>query len=209
MLPRSLRLSLYAAQLVAFLTLLRSIAFDRWITVLASVILFAAASAAHRGKSWGVGVMFGQAVAFATAWAVGIAPPWFVLVGLIGALPAILTTRALARFDKGATAILGTFALAAGALGAIGWKAIAWSIFEAFPSTWPSAYPHHGLLLALLAAGGAAAAGAAMRKENSANDADEGVRVRVGENVRIAHEEEEAHEEAAAEPGLRMRRPLP
>lgn len=196
-LPRHLRLSLYATQAVAFLTLLRSVALDRWITVLASVILFFAATAAHRGRSWGVGVAFGQAVAFAAAWAFGIAPPWFAVVGLVGALPAVFASRALARLDKTATVLLATLAASVGALGALAWKEIAWSVFTTFPSLWPSRYPHHGFALLMLLAGGAAALGAALKREKAHEAAEDGVRVRVAEGERIRVGLEDAEDDAA------------
>ena len=74
---RRLQLSLVAAQLIGAATLLRSVAYNRWITMLASVLLIVGAEAARRGRSWGVGLALGAASAFPVALAIGIAPAWF------------------------------------------------------------------------------------------------------------------------------------
>ena len=102
-LPRAVRYSLFATELVAFATLLRSVAYDRWITVLASVLLIMGAGAARRGRAWGIALAFAAAAAFPTAWVIGIAPAWFCLVGAAGALPFLFVVRAFARFDRSAT----------------------------------------------------------------------------------------------------------
>ncbi len=149
---RRLRLSLLAVQLVGAATLLRSVAYDRWITVLASVLLLAGATAARRGHAWGVMLAFGSAVAFPVAWHIGIAPPWFALVGAVGALPFALSFRAFARFDKGAASLLTIAAALMGTFGAVAWKHLAWSAFEAFPFLLPSVEAQHGPgLLAVIA----------------------------------------------------------
>jgi hypothetical protein len=181
---RRLRLSLLAVQLVGIATLLRSIAYDRWITVLASVLLIVGASAAQRGRSWGVALSFGAAAAFPVAWAIGIAPPWFCLVGIIGALPFALASRAFARFDRGATALLAVLAASAGAFGALAWKEYAWSLFMSFPSIRPSLEAQHGLALTAVVASaivaarlGRGTAGAPLAEESH---------VRIAQHVRVA-----------------------
>lgn len=207
MLLRQVRASLFFVQLVALATLLRSIAYDRWITVLAAVLLLVGATAAQRGRSWGVALTFAQAMAFPVAWMVGIAPAWFCLVGLIGALPFLLTSGAFARFDKGATRLLAALAVTGGAAGAIAWKEWAWSVFDAFPSLTPSAHLHHPLVVALVAAFGAYWVTGRRREIDD-------TRVRVAEGVRIAApidaEAEEAldadFEEEAVSPPRRLRR---
>ena len=161
-------------------TLLRSIAYDRSITVLASVLLIAGATAAQRGRTWGAALAFGAAAAFPVAWLIGIAPAWFVLVGLIGAAPFALASRALARFDRGATAILTTAAAAMGALGAIAWKEYAWSLFESFPVIRPSVEAQHGLALT------AVLVSAVLAVRMGRGGDNEQARVRVGPQVRIA-----------------------
>lgn len=145
MLTRRVRLSLLILEVVGVATLLRSIAYDRWITVLASLFLIGGALAAQRGRTWGIGMSFAAAVAFPVAFAIGIAPAWFCWVGVAGLLPFALTWRPLARFDKGATAVLAASAVTAGAAAAVAWKEMAWSVFTTFPSLMPSRYAHHEL----------------------------------------------------------------
>ncbi|MDB4940826.1 MAG: hypothetical protein JWP97_360 [Labilithrix sp.] len=139
-------------QIVGVLTLLRSVALDRWVTVLASLVLLAGATAARRNRSWGVLLALAAASAFPVAFLIGIAPPWFMLVGLVGARPFLLSSRAFARFDKGAAALLAGLAVSFGAAGAVLWKEVVWPVFLEHPMLWPSRYPHHGVwLLPLLA----------------------------------------------------------
>jgi hypothetical protein len=142
------RLSLFTIHLVASATLIRSIIYDRWITVLASLVLLAGAAAVQRGKTWGVGVTLGAAAAFPTAWAIGIAPPWFCLVGAVGALPFLLTSRALARFDAAATALGASIAATTGLLAAVAWRAFAPLVIAHFPEFAPSAVPTNAGLAA-------------------------------------------------------------
>jgi hypothetical protein len=138
MIPDRLRTALIAAHIVSLATLFRSVVYERWITVLASLLLLAGASAALRGRTWGIGVSLAAATAFPAAWLLGIAPPWFALVGLVGALPFVLSLRAMAQFDKVATA-LGTTLAGVGALGcAITFKIAAPWLFATFPSLRPS-----------------------------------------------------------------------
>jgi hypothetical protein len=181
-LSRRLRLALLAVEAVGAATLFRSIAYDRWITVLASVLLITGAIAAQRSRVWGIGLAFGAAVAFPVAWAIGIAPMWFCLVGLAGALPFALTLRAFMRFDRGATALLATLAASAGALGAIAWKEYALTTFAMFPSLLPSIEPQHGVTLATLAVLGAVVSRARLRE-----GADEGVRI--ASRIRVGADE--------------------
>ncbi|HSO31922.1 MAG TPA: hypothetical protein VLT33_05385 [Labilithrix sp.] len=185
MLPRRVRLSLLAAQVISVATLLRSIAFDRWITVLASLLLIGGAMAARRGKAWGIGLTFATAVWFPVAFAIGIAPAWFCLVGLVGALPFAFTLRPFARFDKGATALLAGIAAATGTAIALAWKELAWSIFQVVPSLAPSGVAQHGLLVTttLLVVLGIAS-------RSRSRSAPEGARVRIGERVRVGEASE-------------------
>lgn len=148
MLPRNVERSLLVAQVLGAATLLRSIAYDRWITVLAAALLIAGAVAAQRGRTWGVGLAFAAAAWFPVAFLVGIAPAWFVLVGLAGALPFAQLWRSFARFDRGAAALMASMAVTAGTLGAIVWKNIAWTIFTIIPALRPGAYAQHGLAVA-------------------------------------------------------------
>lgn len=199
MLPRHLRTSIFLVQLVSVLTLMRSIAFDRWITVLASVLLLVGAAAAKKGRAWGVALMFAQAAAFPVAVLIGIAPPWFALVGILGSLPFLLTSGAFARVDKGATRVLAALAMMGGAAGAVAWKHYAWSVFQSIPALLPSTRPHHGFIVAAVAA--LAVSLAARRTEedeetHGEHEAD--ARVRVAVPSRIAEPrtpEEEAERE--------------
>jgi hypothetical protein len=212
-LPHSVRLSLLIAQLVGVLTLLRSVAFDRWITVLASVLLIAGATAAQRGRTWGVGLAFGAAVAFPVAFLIGIAPAWFCLVGVAGALPLVRTWPAFARFDKGAAALLTMIMAACGAMGAIAWKHVAWSVFSAVPALRPSLQPEHGVLVAALLALAIVSGSRQIRQlrlDDEREGALEGEGIRVasglGGGVRVASEstleaEAELEAERAAEGG--------
>jgi hypothetical protein len=200
-LPRHLHVSLVAAHAVGFATLIRSVAFDRWITVLASLLLVAGATAALRGRTWGVILAFASATAFPVAWAIGIAPLWFVFVGLLGALPYMLVSGALAQIDKKAARWLTALAAGAGALGAIGWKLVAWDVFAAFPSLRPSAFPQHGAaVLALLGAGMVAmlVASRTKRIESVRIDGTEPVRHRIAVDVGSTSSTEAAEAEAEA-----------
>ena len=184
------------------MTLLRSIAYDRWITVLASLLLIGGAMAAQRGRTWGIGLAFAAAVAFPVAFAIGIAPPWFCLVGLAGAWPFALTARPFARFDKGATLMLAAIAATVGTAAAVAWKEVAWSVFMSFPSLRPSIEAQHGVALAAtLAVVVGALAGRARHPatlDASASES-EGARVRFGERVRVGAgaEESDALDEAS------------
>lgn len=213
-LPRNVRLSILLVQLVTIATLMRSVAFDRWITILASLVLLIGAAAAKRNRAWGVALMFAQAAAFPVAFMVGIAPAWFCLVGAVGMLPFLLTAPGFARVDRGATRLLASLAVAGGALGAIVWKKIAWDVFEAIPFFWPSGYPHHGWIVAAIAALGLGIA-VRDRKLVDAGEGEEGagtsVDARIAVPARIAAEPETSHaeaeeEEEAREEVLRMRR---
>lgn len=180
------------------MTLLRSIAYDRWITVLASLFLIGGAMAAQRGRTWGVGLAFASAVAFPVAFAIGIAPAWFCLVGLAGAMPFALTWRPFARFDRGAAALLAAITATAGAAAAIAWKEMAWSVFTEFPSLRPSIEAQHGVALAatLAVVVGVLAGRHRHPVERAASEEGE-ARVRFGERLRVGSAGNDAREIAA------------
>ncbi len=144
--PLRLRLELALAlvHVAASATLLRSILYDRWITVLASLVLLGGAAAARRGKTWGIGVALGAGAAFPMARMLGMAPAWFWAVGAIGALPFLLTSRSLARFDAKATAVGASLATTVGLLSALGWRVFAPAIVTAFPALRPGFTPANG-----------------------------------------------------------------
>jgi hypothetical protein len=212
-LPHRLSVALFLAQLVAFATLIRSIAYDRWITVLASVLLIGGAFAAQRGKTWGLGLSFAAAVAFPVASMIGIAPPWFWLVGIAGALPFIVASRALARFDKGATTILAAIGIGIGAMGAISWKEYALDVFRQFPALMPSLHAQHtgALVITAIAATIALALRPSLGRPRGADAAE--AKLRIGTELRIeesaaangVEEEEEASDEPREQASLKRR----
>ena len=139
--------------------------------------------AAQRGRTWGIGLALATAVSFPVAFAIGIAPAWFCLVGVAGALPFALTARPLARFDKGATALLAILAATGGTAVAMAWKEIAWTVFRNIPSLRPSGDVQHGVALAAtLAVVVAVIAGLGRRSGAHAEEA----RVRIGERLRVS-----------------------
>jgi hypothetical protein len=130
-LPRNLTLSLLVVQAVAIATLARSVLFERWTTVFASIALLLGARAALRSRTWGVGVVLAVATAFPGAVLLGIAPSWFFLVGLAGVVPFVLTLKPMVRFDAGATALFTVLASGIGIAGAYAWREAAYAIFYA------------------------------------------------------------------------------
>ncbi len=197
------------AEIAAVATLARSIAYDRWITVLAASILVLGALAARRQRTWGVGLALGAAASFPVAFLVGIAPAWFVLVGIAGALPFLATSRALARFDARSTVFLASLAAAVGGACAWGWKQIAWSVFEAIPALGPSLEANHGVALGVLGAIALAVAGRRVlgRRAPSPEEAHTRTRVAALEPVATSApaEELDLDEELEAPPRRRAR----
>ncbi|NUP08936.1 MAG: hypothetical protein HOW73_23045 [Polyangiaceae bacterium] len=202
MLPRDLKTSLFAAQIVAFGTLLRSVALDRWFTVVAASLMIVGAIAAQRNRTWGVMLSFAMAVTFAVTAFIGIAPIWFLAVAAVGAMPFVLTRDALVRFDRGAAKLLAAGAIGIGATAAVAWKGIAWSVFTTFPMLLPSRYPQHGLaVLALFVVGlvaGVAQRRRLLREQVRVGGATERVRIdAVNSSYAAAELEAEADREAA------------
>ncbi len=130
-LPRNLVLALVLVQYVAAMTLVRSVVWNRWTTVGASIALLLAARAALRERTWGIGAVLAIATAFPTAVLLGFAPPWFWAVGVIGAIPFLLTLRPMLRFHVGAATLFGVLAAATGIAGAFAWRQVAYAIFFA------------------------------------------------------------------------------
>ncbi len=90
---------------------------------------------------------------FTGVWALGIAPPWFALVGFLAARPFARLFSHFYRFDRGAAMMLAVLGVGVGSAGAFAWKQFAFDLFSTFPSLIPSAYPHHGLaILGIVAA---------------------------------------------------------
>lgn len=198
--------SLATAQLVGWLLLLRSVAFDRWMTVAVSVLMLVGVRAAMRERTWGVVLAFAAATWLPAAVLLGMAPPWFLLAGVLGMMPFLKTWPSFREVDKGAATMLGTLAAALGAFGALGWKAAAPALFDALPALQPSFLPGHSFALAAILAVattlGIRDRRARARYEQAngvrvaAEDAEEEpVRARIGEPVRVAPETE--HDEAS------------
>ena len=172
-----------------------------------SLLLIAGATAALRRRTWGIGLSLAAACWFPVAFAIGIAPAWFAVVGLLGALPFLLASRALVRFDKQATALLVSLAAVFGVVGAFAWKRIAFSVFELFPALTPTVEMNHGLALAALA-GAAAFAGTRSLRAAREDATVDGPRIRVTENVRVhaGATDAESDLDAELEPELRRSR---
>jgi hypothetical protein len=111
------RVSLLAVLAVSSATAARSLALEKWVTVLAAFVMIAGALAALRAKTWGVGVVLAAATAFSAAAALGIAPMWFWLVGAVGALPFLFAWRPMVRFDRGAAVLFAAIAVTLGIAG--------------------------------------------------------------------------------------------
>lgn len=185
--PQKLETSLTLAHVAGVVMLLRSVAFDRWISVLAAAALLTGVAAARRNKTWGVALAFASAAAFPSFVLLGLAPPWFVLVGALGMLPFAVASRAFARFDRSATMLLGTIGASLGALLAFGWRSAAPFLFENIPLLRPSYEAQHGLPLVALTGALVFAALARARREGKAKATTMATtRVRIGERVRIA-----------------------
>ena len=147
MLLERIRPWLALAQLLAAATLLRSLAYERWVTVVAAAIILLGTLAAQRGRTWGVAATFMVSVWFPVAALIGIAPLWFVAVGVSAAMPFMLLWRALTKVDRGASVLFAALATTVGAGAAFVWKNIAWVIFSNFPTLAPRGGFHNGLLV--------------------------------------------------------------
>jgi hypothetical protein len=208
-LPYRVQVSLLVAQVLAGATLLRSIAYDRWVTVLAAVLLIAGTMAAQRGRTWGVVLAFAVASWFPVAFFIGIAPVWFLALGVAGAWPFMQLWRSFTRFDRGATTMLAAMASVLGVVGAITWKSVAFPLMKVFPALVPGYQAANGL--AVLATLGVLVAIVASRRKLVPDTAPD--RARVAEPVRVAaltdatEAEAEAALEADAQRVARARRP--
>ncbi len=118
------RASLHAASMVALATMARSILFEKWITVLASLLLLIGVGAAWRARTWGVGLALAAASAFPVAQMLGMAPGWFWLVGVAGALPFLVSWRPMVLFDRSAAVLYAALSVAAGTASAVACSAL-------------------------------------------------------------------------------------
>lgn len=197
--PQKLETSLTLAHVAGVVMLLRSVAFDRWVSVLAAAALLTGVAAARRNKTWGVALAFASAAAFPSFVLLGLAPPWFVLIGALGMLPFAVASRAFARFDRTATMLLGTIGASLGALLAVGWRSAAPFLFENVPLLRPSHEAQHGLPLVALTGALVFASLARARRASKASSSTEATRVRIGERVRVATANEADYSESLAE----------
>jgi hypothetical protein len=205
--------ALSTAQLVGWLLLLRSVAFDRWMTVAVAVLMLVGVRAAMRERTWGVVLAFAAAVWLPAAVFLGMAPPWFLLAGVLGMLPFLKTWPSLRALDKGAASLLATLAGGLGVAGALAWKSFAPALFWSVPALRPTFLPGHGFAVAAILA---LAATLAVRDRRARDRAlagsagsggvrvaasdDEPARLRVGDEMRVAslHDAPDEIEQEAA-----------
>lgn len=207
-LPRDLRTSLLATQLLAFATLARSVAYGYWFTIGVSTLMIVGALAAMRSRTWGVALTFATATTFTAAALLGIAPAWFLGVGAVGALPFLLSSESMARFDRQATTWLAALASGAGAALAVAWNVVAWSVFVTVPALAPTRFVSNGLAATAVLALGAVALVAQRERERRLRVA-EPQPLRIAEvassQARAAPDSDEEDDEVADAPRARMR----
>lgn len=166
-LGEDLRASLGFAQLLAAATLLRSVAYERWITVLAAALLLVGTLGAQRGRTSGVALCFVVAGWFGFAGLLGIGPAWFVGVGLAAAMPFLQLWRSFVRFDRGASVVLAGLATTFGLGAAIAWKSVAWLVFTTFPSLSPSRVFENGAVVTAMLVAMVGVEGVRRRRERA------------------------------------------
>lgn len=132
-LPQPLVDFLSILRVVAVVTVARSVLFGRWTTVLFAVLLAVGARAALRERTWGVGLVLASGTAFFGAACLGFAPPWFAWVGLLSAVPFVLTVKPMLRFDVGATGLFLASAIGSGIGAAYAWRELAYATFWRLP----------------------------------------------------------------------------
>lgn len=135
---RRLHIALFLAQAASLYTFCRAAV---WIpvnilagsTALAAVGMFFGATAALRARTWGVGLAFASAVAFASAAALEMGPSFFWGVAVAGTLPMLVSAKPFARFSRSATGLFALIAITAGVGSALAWRELA-------PLVWAFAY---------------------------------------------------------------------
>jgi hypothetical protein len=133
-LPLAVRASLYAVLAVAVPLTIRCVTFQKWVTVIATLMLSSGALAALRGRTWGVGLTLLAAVAFPAAHLLGMAPTWFWSVGFVGALPFVVTWKPMAFFDRPAAKLFALLAVIGGITCALAWHEIGpWVVANLYP----------------------------------------------------------------------------
>lgn len=133
-LPGRVQASLVLVLLAAGPLFARCVSHGVWVTAIATMMLVAGALAAFRGKTWGVGLTLLAGSAFPAAHLLGMAPSWFWLVGVVGALPFALTWKPMAFFDRPAAKLYAVLAVGGGIACAITWHEIGpWVVANLYP----------------------------------------------------------------------------
>ena len=133
-LPLPVRLSLSAAICAAAYIITRCALGGVWVTVFAGSLLATGAIAAWRGRTWGVGLTLLAGTSFVGAWALDMAPSWFVAIGATGIVPFLLTWRPMARVDRQATHLFALLASLGGLACAVGWHEVGyWVVTHLYP----------------------------------------------------------------------------
>ena len=123
-LPAKVQFSLILVLLFGGWLLTRWVMHGWWGTVAAPAMLVAGAIAAFSGRTWGIGLTLLGASAFIAAYLLGMAPPEYLAVGYVGALPFVLTWKPMAFFDRPAAKLFAALAIAGGIACAIAWHEI-------------------------------------------------------------------------------------
>jgi hypothetical protein len=128
------RASLFLVFAVSFPLFVRCVVHGYWVTVVATGMLVAGALAAFRWRTWGVGLTLLAGSAFPAAHLLGMAPPWFWAIGVVGALPFVLSWRPMAFFDRPAAKLFAVLAVSGGIACAITWHEIgSWVVANLYP----------------------------------------------------------------------------
>lgn len=99
-------------------------------TTSAGIGMVLGSAAALTKRTWGVGLVFATAVAFASAALMSMGPEIFFLFAGIGSLPMALGAKPFARFDRSAAMLFAGIAIALGVGAALAWHELAPSIWE-------------------------------------------------------------------------------
>lgn len=127
---RRLHVALFLAQTASLYTFCRAVVqipvhILAASTALAAAGMFFGATAALRARTWGVGLVFASAVAFASAAALKMGPAFFWAIAAAGAVPMLLSAKPFARFSRSATALFALIVITAGVGSAFAWRELA------------------------------------------------------------------------------------
>jgi len=143
---RRVQIALFAAQLASLYTFCRAaVQIPVYIlavsTALGAAGMFLGATAALRSRTWGVGLAFASAVAFASAAALKMGPSFFWVVAVAGSAPMFLSTKPFVRFSRSATILFALIAIVLGVGSAFAWRELAphvWGYYHFGTSYTPS-----------------------------------------------------------------------